>query len=58
MADGNRQIYGQDSPQSYAPVVSFNLVRGLLYYMLCLRMFVAQVNIMTAFLNGKLDENV
>lgn len=58
VAGGNYQTYGEDYFETYAPVVSFPLVRIFLYLVLCMNMFVAQLDVKTAFLNGELDEDV
>lgn len=58
VAGGNFQKYGEDYLETYAPVVSFSIVRIFLYLVLCLGMYVAQVDVKTAFLNGDLAENV
>lgn len=56
MTGGNFQTYGEDYKETYARVVSFSLVRMLLYLLLCLKMVVAQLYVKTAFLNGKLTK--
>lgn len=58
MAGGNHQIYREDYLGTYAPVVSFNLARIFLYVILCMNMYVLQVDIETAFLYGDLKEGV
>lgn len=58
VAGGNFQTYGEDYMETYAPVVSFTLVRIFLYLVLCLNMVVAQLDVKTAFLNGDLAEHV
>lgn len=58
VAGGNRQTFGQDYMETYAPVVSFSVVRLFLYLTLCMQMYVAQVDVKTAFLNGELKEDV
>lgn len=58
VAGGNRQTYGVDYLDTYAPVVDFSIVRMFLYLVLSLGFFVGQVDIKTAFLNGRLDEDV
>lgn len=58
VAGGNHQTYGEDYMETYAPVVSFTLVRLFLYLALCLRMHIGQVDVKTAFLNGDLSESV
>ena len=58
VAGGNFQTYGENYKETYAPVVSFSLVRIFLYLVLCLNMFVAQLDVKTAFLNGDLTEPI
>lgn len=58
VAGGNFQVYGENYKETYAPVVSFSLVRIFLYLALCLNMYVAQTDVKTAFLNGHLTEDV
>lgn len=58
VAGGNHQTYGVDYLDTYAPVASFTLVRIFLYLVLCLGLFVAQVDIKSAFLNGDLKEDI
>ena len=58
VAGGNHQVYGQNYLETYAPVVDFSLVRIFLYIVLSLGMFIAQVDIKTAFLNGALEEAI
>ena len=58
VAGGNFQTYGEDYMETYAPVVSFSLVRVFLYIAMSLCMFVTQIDIKTAFLNGDLEEDV
>ena len=58
VAGGNYQVYGENYKETYAPVVSFPLVRIFLYFVVCLKMFVTQLDVKTAFLNGELKEDV
>lgn len=58
VAGGNHQTYGNDYMETYAPVVSFAMVRLFLYLALCLHMCIGQVDVKTAFLNGDLSESV
>ena len=58
VAGGNFQTYGTDYMETYAPVVSFSLVRTFLYIAIMLQLYVAQLDVKTAFLNGDLDEDV
>ena len=52
VAGGNHQVYGEDLNATYAPVVSFSLVRMFLYIALCLKLHISQVDVETAFLTG------
>ena len=56
VAGGNHQRYGEDYFETYAPVVSFSMVRLFLYIAICGGMFIAQVDIKSAFLNGVLED--
>lgn len=58
VAGGNRQQYGVDYFKSHAPVVDFTIVRVFLNLVLSKEYTIAQVDVKTAFLNGKLDEDV
>ena len=58
VAGGNHQKFGEDYSNTYAPVVSFSLVRVFLYIALCMKMCIAQLDVKTAFLNGDLEERV
>lgn len=58
VAGGNHQVYGENYSETYAPVVEFSLVRVFIYLVLSLGLFIAQVDIKTAFLNGALEEDV
>lgn len=58
VGEGNHQTYGQGYMETYAAVVSFNSVRMFLYIILYMQMYIAQVELKTAFLNGDLEENV
>ena len=58
VAGGNHQVYGENYKETYAPVVSFTMVRLFLYLTLCLGMCIGQVDVKTAFLNGELSESV
>lgn len=56
VAAGNHQVYGRDYMETYAQVVASSLVRMFLHIGLCPQMFVAQVDVKSAFLNGYLGE--
>lgn len=58
VAGGNHQVFGENYLETYAPVVSFTLVRIFLYIALLLNMFKAQLDVKTAFLNGLLSEAI
>jgi hypothetical protein len=55
---GNRQVYGQDYWETYAPCVSFTLVRVFLSIAASRRYFIHLIDIKTAYLNGVLDEEI
>jgi hypothetical protein len=58
VADGNRQIMGVDVNDIFAPTASFAARRVLLSVAAARDMEVHQVDIKTAFLNGRLNEDV
>lgn len=58
VAGGNHQTFGQDYLETFAPVVSFTLVPLFLHLTLCIQMYVAQLDVKTAFLNGELKKDV
>lgn len=58
VAGGNYQTFGENFFETYAPVISFMLVRVFLYIALCLGMKRAQIDVKTAFLNGILSDDV
>lgn len=57
-AGGNHQVYGENYKETYAPVVSFSVVRMFLYIAVVMNMCMAQVDVKTAFLNGVLEEDI
>ncbi|DBA04559.1 TPA: hypothetical protein N0F65_011107 [Lagenidium giganteum] len=58
VAHGFTQKFGVDFKETYSPVASLNSIR-LLLALCCQRKFkVKQFDVETAFLNGKLEENV
>jgi len=58
VAGGNHQIFGENYFETYAPVVTFVLVRIFLYIALCLGMKRCQLDVKTAFLNGHLSVDI
>lgn len=57
-AMGNRQVYGEDYWATYAPCVSFTLVRVFLSIAASRKYFIHLIDIKTAYLNGTLDEEI
>ena len=55
---GFKQTYGVDFIETYAPAVRFCTIRVAIYYALQHKWSVIQYDIRTAFLYGKLDEQV
>lgn len=58
MAKGYSQKYGIDFEEKFAPVVRFSSIRTLLAFAANNNMIVHQIDIVTAFLNGELQEEV
>ena len=58
VAGGNHQVYGDNYKETYAPVVSFTMVRIFLYLALCLQLCIGQLDVKSAFLKGELSESV
>ncbi len=58
MAKGYLQRYGIDYDESFSPVVRFSSIRAFLAYAIRSDMLVQQMDVVTAFLNGRLDEEV
>ena len=55
---GYAQQYGIDYEETFSPVVRFSSVRLLLAYAVQNDMLVHQMDVVTAFLNGKLEEEI
>jgi hypothetical protein len=55
-AQGFTQEYGVDFEETFSPVVHFNSIRLFLTVAVWMKMDVQQMDVKTAFLNGKLDE--
>ena len=58
VAKGCSQKYGIDYDETYSPVVRFSSIRGLLAFAVQNSMLIHQMDVVTAFLNGKLDEEI
>ena len=58
VAKGYAQKYGIDYDEIFLPVVCFSSVRFLLVFAVQHDFYIHQMNIETAFLNGKLDEEI
>ena len=52
------QKYGIDYDKMFSPVVRFSLIRALLALAVQNDMLIHQMDVVTAFLNGKLDEEI
>lgn len=55
---GNKQIFGIDYYHTYAPVVKFATIRTLLAVVAAEDFECEQMDVVTAFLNGDLDEDI
>jgi len=55
---GYSQVEGIDFAESFAPVVRYETIRLLLSTTACQNLNIIQLDISTAFLNSKLDEEV
>ena len=58
VAKGCSQKYGIDYDETYSPAVRFSSIRGLLAFAVQNSMLIHQMDVVTAFLNGKLDEEI
>ena len=58
VAKGYAQKYGIDYNETFSPVVRFSSIRTLLAFALQNSMYVHQMDVVTAFLNGELDEEI
>ena len=58
MAKGFLQKYGIDYDETFSRVVRFSSIRALLAYGVSRQMLIHQMDVVTAFLNGTLDEEI
>ena len=58
VAKGYVQQYGIDYEETFSPVVRFSSIRLLLAYAVQNEILVHQMDVVTAFLNGKLEEEI
>ena len=58
VAKGYSQQYGIDFEETFAPVVRFSAIRTLLAFAVNNNMIVHQMDVVTAFLNGELQEEI
>ena len=58
VAKGYAQKYGIDYNETFSPVISFTSIRTLLAYGLNRNMNIHQTDVVTAFQNGSLDEEI
>ena len=58
VAKGFLQKYGIEFDETFSPVVRFTSIRALLAFAVSRKMFIHQMDVVTAFLNGKLDEDI
>ncbi len=58
VAKGFAQKYGIDFDETFARVVRYSSIRTLLAYAVQNDMFIHQMDVVTAFLNGNLDEDI
>ena len=58
MANGYAQTPGEDYNETYSPVIIYSSIRALLAFAVQNGMIIYQMDVVTAFLNGILDEKV
>ena len=58
MAKGHTQKHGEDYNETISPVVPYSSVRALLAFAVQNGMMIHQMNVVMAFLNGMLDEEI
>ena len=58
VAKGFLQKYGIEFDKIFSPVVRFTSIRALLAFAVSRKMFTHQMDVVTAFLNGKRDEDI
>ena len=58
VARGYTQKYGIDYEETFSPVVRFSSIRSLLAFAVQHEMVIHQMDVVTAFLNGKLEEEL
>ena len=58
VAKGFLQKYGIDYDETFSPVVRFSSIRALLAFGVSRKMLIHQMDVVTAFLNGTLDEEI
>ena len=58
VAKGYSQMYGADYDETFSPVVRFSSIRTLLSFAVQNNLHVHQMGVVTAFLNGHLEEEI
>ena len=58
VAEGYAQKYGIDYEETFSPVVRFSSIRALLAFVVENDMLIHQMDVVTAFLNGSLEEEI